>query len=238
MGNINPINPFSDPEFKKAIIDKERGSSTGSDDYELLDDGSEGGDVSQDLKSIISGAPSLPKTAKNLILDASALAKNEKEAKAKEMSLALNNVFTQYNKEYGTDLQINFDSLTQTLVNVSDPKSRRVLELYLSEIYSSIKPILIMHLIQKLAIAIEYITDPARMFGQDLTTADIFLIVDHLMGYINQLEELKSDIKIDGANLELQKIAQEGSGTDLQSDQSKEAIDNFMKLLNKETIKG
>jgi len=94
-----------------------------------------------------------------------------------------------------------------------------------------------MHLIQKLAIAIEYITDPARMFGQDLTTADIFLIVDHLMGYINQLEELKSDIKIEGANLELQKIAQEGNGLDLQSDQSKEAIDNFMKLLNKETIK-
>ena len=48
-GNFNPINPFSDPEFKKAIIDKERGSSTGSDDYELLDEDSEGGDVSQDL---------------------------------------------------------------------------------------------------------------------------------------------------------------------------------------------
>lgn len=230
MGNINPINPFNDPEFKKTIIDKERGSDSSSSDYEVLDSTGQG-----DLKSIISGAPTLPKTAKNLILDASAIAKNEKDEKAKEISLALNNVFTEYNKEYGTDLQINFNSLSQTLVNVSDPKSRRVLELYLSEFYGSMRPILIMHLIQRLVIAIEYVTDPSRMFGQDLTTADVFVVVEKLMYYINQLDEMKSEIKIDGSDLELKKIA-DHSDMDLQSSKSKEVIDHFMNLLNKETL--
>lgn len=230
MGNINPINPFNDPEFKKTIIDKERGGDSSSD-YEVLDSTGQ-----SDLKSIISGAPTLPKTAKNLILDASAIAKNEKDEKAREISLALNNVFTKYNKEYGTDLQINFNSLSQTLVNVSDPKSRRVLELYLSEFYGSMRPILIMHLIQRLVIAIEYVTDPSRMFGQDLTTADVFVAVEKLMYYINQLDEMKSEIKIDGSDLELKKMA-EGSDVDLQSSKSKEVIDHFMNLLNNETLK-
>ena len=80
---MEAINPFSDPEFKKKLLEKEGFSS--DSDYELLED-------HQDLKSIISDAPILPKTAKNLILDASAIAKNEKEQKAKEMSLALNNI--------------------------------------------------------------------------------------------------------------------------------------------------
>lgn len=230
MGNINPINPFNDPEFKKTIIDKERGGDSSSD-YEVLDSTGQ-----SDLKSIISGAPTLPKTAKNLILDASAIAKNEKDEKAREISLALNNVFTKYNKEYGTDLQINFNSLSQTLVNVSDPKSRRVLELYLSEFYGSMRPILIMHLIQRLVIAIEYVTDPSRMFGQDLTTADVFVAVEKLMYYINQLDEMKSEIKIEGSDLELKKMA-EGSDVDLQSSKSKEVIDHFMNLLNNETLK-
>ena len=230
MGNINPINPFNDPEFKKTIIDKERGGDSSSD-YEVLDSTGQ-----SDLKSIISGAPTLPKTAKNLILDASAIAKNEKDEKAREISLALNNVFTKYNKEYGTDLQINFNSLSQTLVNVSDPKSRRVLELYLSEFYGSMRPILIMHLIQRLVIAIEYVTDPSRRFGQDLTTADVFVAVEKLMYYINQLDEMKSEIKIEGSDLELKKMA-EGSDVDLQSSKSKEVIDHFMNLLNNETLK-
>lgn len=233
MGNINPINPFNDPEFKKTIIDKERGGNSSSD-YEVLDSDSSIGQ--SDLKSIISGAPTLPKTAKNLILDASAIAKNEKDEKAREISLALNNVFTEYNKEYGTDLQINFNSLSQTLVNVSDPKSRRVLELYLSEFYGSMRPILIMHLIQRLVIAIEFVTDPSRMFGQDLTTADVFVVVEKLMFYINQLDEMKSEIKIEGSDLELKKMS-ESSNLDLQSSESKEVIDNFMNLLNNETLK-
>lgn len=230
MGNINPINPFNDPDFKKTIIDKERGSDSS---YEVIESDNS---VQSDLKSIISGAPTLPKTAKNLILDASAIAKNEKDEKAREISLALNNVFTQYNKEYGTDLQVNFNSLSQTLVNVSDPKSRRVLELYLSEFYGSMRPILIMHLIQRLVIAIEFVTDPSRMFGQDLTTADVFVVVEKLMFYINQLDEMKSEIKIDGADLELKKLAS-NSDIDLQSSESKETIDHFMNLLNKETLK-
>ena len=185
------INPFSDPEFKKSILGKEgKKAKTTSDldTYEILQPDS---DTSDNLKKIITSAPVLPKQAKNIILDASALALNEKEAKAAEMNLALNDVFTQYNKTYGTDLQIDFSNLSNTLINVADPKTRQTLELYVSEVFKSIRPVLLLHLISKLSIALDYVLDPKRMFDTNqLSIPDLFLIIEKLQLYIENLNGL------------------------------------------------
>ena len=110
---IGTVNPFSDPEFKKQILGKEgRTDSNNSDNYEILQPEE---DVSVDLKNIISGAPKIPKQAKNIILDASAIASNKKEQKALELTYKLNEVFTSYNKEYNIDLHVDFGSLSNTL---------------------------------------------------------------------------------------------------------------------------
>jgi hypothetical protein len=226
---IEAVNPFTDPEFKKQILGDKGPNSA---DYETIDDITE----SESLKSIISGAPVIPNEKKfsNLILDASAIAKNEKEAKAQEVSMALNTVFTNYNKKYGLNLNINLNSLSQTLVNVSDDKSRRVLELYLSKTFKSFKSIMILHLLSRLSLALDYITDPQRMFSSEFTLADIFLATNQILGFIDQLTDLKKEIEITGDDLELQKIAEQDSSVDLDSDESKATIQSFMDLFNKE----
>ena len=91
---MQSVNPFNDPEFKKQILGKE--GKTGDDygDYEVLQDE----DVSKNLKNIISNKPTLPKSAKNIILDASAIASNQKEERALQLTQKLNEVFTEYNK--------------------------------------------------------------------------------------------------------------------------------------------
>lgn len=204
------------------------------DNYEIIEDNSD--TSKQDLKSLISGAPKLPRSAKNIILDASAIAKNEKEQKVKEMELALNQVLTSYNKEYGLSLNLNLSDLSKSLIDVSDPKRRRILELYVSELYSSVRPLLYLHLIQKLYVAMDYILDPERLLGsQDLTTADMFLVVEKLMSYIEQISQLQNEVTIKGADLELKKIADENKDIDFNSSESKETIDNFMKLFNRES---
>jgi len=204
------------------------------DNYEIIEDNSD--TSKQDLKSMISGAPKLPRSAKNIILDASAIAKNEKEQKVKEMELALNQVLTSYNKEYGLSLNLNLSDLSKSLIDVSDPKRRRILELYVSELYSSVRPLLYLHLIQKLYVAMDYILDPERLLGsQDLTTADMFLVVEKLMSYIEQISQLQDEVTIKGADLELKKIADENKDIDFNSSESKETIDNFMKLFNRES---
>lgn len=226
---IEAVNPFNDPEFKKQIIKDQGGIN--SVEYEMIEE------EPVDFKSIISGTPVIPNEKKisNLIIDASALAKNEKEARAQEMTTALNTVFSNYNKQFGLDLNINLNSLSQTLINLSDSRQLRTLELFISKVFRSYRAILILHLIQKLTLAIDYVTDPQRMFGQDLSTADVFIVVEKLIQYIDQLNELKGEVLVKGDDLELKKISEEiSNSTDLDSEESKKTIQSFMDLFNKD----
>lgn len=232
---MEAINPFNDPEFKKSILGKEgRGSFDSADNYEILQPMDDS--VSNDLKSIITSAPKLPKTAKNIIMDATALAKSEKDAKAAEMNLALNDVFTQYNKTYGTDLQIDFSNLSNTLVNVADPKTRYTLELYVSEVFKSIRPVLLLHLISRLSLIIEHVLDPKRMLDSNqLSIPDMFLITEKLMQYIEQLNDLYKDTTIDNSDQILRKLSEEKNDEALNSPESKKAVDEFMSLFMKDS---
>jgi len=224
---MESINPFADPEFKKTLMEKEGLSSGSNDVIEELEP--------EELKTIIQGAPVIPKAAKNMILDASAMSKGVQEQKVKEMESSLNQVLSNYNKEFGLDLHLNLSDLSKSLVLVSDDKNRRILELYLSKIYKSIKPILYLHLIQKLSLTIDYVLDPQRLFGNEgLSSADYFIVVEKLIQYIDQLSQLRSEIEISGDSLELKKIAEEDTGVDLSDEESQRTVEEFMKLFRKE----
>ena len=224
---MESINPFADPEFKKTLMEKEGLSSGPNDVIEELEP--------EELKTIIQGAPVIPKAAKNMILDASAMSKGVQEQKVKEMENSLNQVLTNYNKEFGLDLHLNLADLSKSLVLVSDDKNRRILELYLSKIYKSIKPILYLHLIQKLSLTIDYVLDPQRLFGNEgLSSADYFIVVEKLIQYIDQLSQLRGEIEISGDSLELKKIAEEDTGVDLSDAESQKTVEEFMRLFRKE----
>lgn len=230
------INPFSDPEFKKSILGKEGKkvkTSSNLDTYEIIQPDS---DTSENLKKMITSAPVLPKQAKNIILDASALSLTEKEAKATEMNLALNDVFTQYNKTYGTDLHIDFSNLSNTLINVADPKTRQTLELYVSEVFKSIRPVLLLHLISRLGLIIEHVLDPKRMLDSNqLSIPDMFLITEKLMQYIDQLNELYKTTTIENSDQILKKLAEEKNDDAMNSPESKKAVEEFMSLFMRDS---
>ena len=229
---MNAVNPFSDPEFKKQLLEKE-GKAANSDDYEILQPEE---DLSGEFKNIISSAPKIPhsKDIKNIIMDASAISANQKEQKALELTQKLNQVFTGYNKEYGLDLHVDFSSLSNTLVNVADPKSRHILELYVSEIFKSIRPILILNMISKLCLCIDYILDPKTLFGGEFTLQDSFIAVEKIMDFISRLEEMKSDIQVSGSDLELKKIAEETGNQELASPEAQKTVQEFLKLFQRE----
>ncbi len=216
MPSLKSVNPFDDPSFKKEIMASEGVVSVVDEEDEL--------------KSIISSAPKIPTSAKNMILDATALAKNNKEQKAQEMTRALSQVFTDYNKEYGLDLEVDFSNLSKTLVNCADPNTRRTLELYTSELFKSIKPLLLIHLINKLSIAVDYVLQPEIMMSEQFSAADVFLMVEKLMQFIQNLDDILKQASIPDSDKLLQKLAEEHHDQGLDSPESKEAIDSFMKL--------
>lgn len=223
---IKSANPFDDPEFKKEILSSE--GQVGSSDIEIIEDDND------TLKSIISSAPTIPKSAKNIILDASAIAKNNKEQKVQEMTKALSQVFTEYNKEYGLSLEVDFSNLSRTLINCSDPKTRKTLELYTSELFKSIKPILLIHLINKLSVAVDYVLQPEIMMSDQFSASDVFLMVEKLMQFIQNLDEILGQASIKDSDKLLKKLAEENNDVTLNSDESKEAVESFMKLFKAE----
>ena len=207
---------FSSDSFKKQVLESE-GINCEEDDF----------------KSLIQSAPQIPKGVKNIIQDASILSRNDKEQRAQELNMSLNQVMTKYNKEYGLDLNIDFSSMSRTLVAISDPKDRRTLELYLSEIFQSIRPMLILQMISKLSLAIDYVMDPQRMFSGELQLSDIWICIEKILQYIQQLEDMKNDILIKGADLELKKLGDQKEHEDTSIENS-DVVKDFMKMFKKD----
>lgn len=230
---IGTVNPFNDPEFKKQILGKEGRAVDDPGDYEILQPEE---DVSKNLKNIIGSAPVLPKTARNIIMDASAIASNQKEQKALELTHKLNEVFTSYNKEYKMNLHVDFGSLSNTLVNVADPKSRHILELYVSEVFQSIRPILILNMISKLCLVIDYALDVKNVFdSSQMSIQDTFIVIEKIMTYIDMLENMRDSVVIKGSDLELKKIAEETGNQEMESEESRIIVENFMRLFHEES---
>lgn len=231
---MEAINPFADPEFKKELLKKETGHykrKNDPDDYVLLEDEGE----KSDMKSIIQGTPQLPKQASNIILDANLLAKNEREENVKQMQLSINQVFSDYNKKYGTNLQLDLGNLSNSLVAVSTPEKRRVLQLYVSEMFQSLKPLMILHMLERLTVCINYLLSPEMMFNKnEMSIPDIWVACQQIMNMMDQLNAMKDDIEIKGSDLELKKLAEENSDVDFENEDNKQAISDFMNLFNKE----
>lgn len=232
---MKTVNPFSDPEFKKELLKREGRSLEDTDDYVLLGDEN---DDKAGLKEIIQGSPKLPKQASNIILDANLLAKNEREENVKQMQLSINKIFSDYNEKYGTDLQLDLSNLSRSLVAVSTPEKRKILQLYVSEMFASLKPLMILHMLERLTVCINYLLSPEMMFNKnEMSIPDIWVACQQIMNMMDQLNDMKDDIEIKNSDLELKKLAEENSEIDFESEETKETIDSFMQLFNKEFTK-
>lgn len=222
---------FNDQEFKDQILKDEGLSETNFSDAEIVDD-------NFDLKSLVKNAPQVPKTAKNIIMDASAIAKNERDRVSKEMNLAINSVFSQYNQKYGLELNLNLNSLSETLINVSTPEKRKLLELYVSEVFKSVKPILLLHMLQRLVILMDYVLQPQNLMDtSQLSLPDQFLIVEKIQSWIVSLTDIiDSDAVIKDSDAVLKKLAEENNDETLDNEESRKAVESFMELFRKESI--
>lgn len=227
---LKSVNPFDNEDIKQQILKKE--GRLEIEEAEVIEDES----TPESLKQMITAAPTLPKSAKNIIMDANSMALAEKEQKSEEITQAIEQVFTKYNEEYDLDLSLNIRNLSQTVVDVGDPKKRQILELYLSETFKSIKPILLLNLIQKLMLIIDYTMRPEYLLDPNqFTSADILLIVDKLISYINDLNSLMDDVTIKDSDKLLKKISEERGDSDMESEESKNMVRNFMDMFKKDS---
>lgn len=223
------VNPFGDPEVKKTILEESGYTPKENDTYN-----EEKEDLSE-FQNIISSAPVIPKSGavQRVIKDASAVLKDTQEAKANQLNLALSDVMTKYNQEFGLDLHIDFSSLSRTLINCADSKSQEVLQLYVSKLFRGLRPLIILNCISKLSLALDNILDPNKLLNeQELSLTDRFIAVDQIMSYIQKLEEMKDEILIPNEDLNLKRIAQENNIE--YSEEDEKIVSDFLKLFKKD----
>lgn len=221
-------NPFSDPDFRDMLLKKEGIKDNTGFDVLIPEDVS----PENEMKGIISNAPSIPgsKGIKRVIHDASSLAKQEKEERGREMTMAMNDLFSKFNEKYGLEVNVCFDDISKSIVSLADPKTRRELELYVSSTFEGMKSLVYIKLLTSMSIVIDHMLDPSRLLSSDFSSADYFLIVEKLMSYVETLERLKSSVVIAGSEIELEKLGSEDTGgADKMSDQARE----FLKMMKK-----
>lgn len=229
-------NPFNSPEFRKQLLEKEGINIDNNNDSDIDLIESEEGDF--DIKSMIKSAPQMPSSASRIIQDASVLAKNQKEAKALELKNSLNTVFTKFNEKYGTDLNIDFDNLSNTLVNISMPDKRQILELYVSEVFRSMRPILLLHIMERLVLAVDYALDPTRLFDPNQFSAtDSILIVEKLLQYVQDLNCMIKEVEIPDSDKILRKLADEKNDVNFNDPENKQMITDFLNMLKNDSVK-
>lgn len=229
-------NPFNSPEFRKQLLEKEGINIDNNNDSDIEQIEGEEGDF--DIKSMIKSAPQMPSSASRIIQDASVLAKNQKEAKVLELQSSINTIFSRYNAEYGTDLNIDLSNLSRTLVNVSDPKSRYVLELFVSEVYKSIRPVLLLHILQRLTITLDFVLSPDRMLDTNqFSASDMVILIEKLIGFSIQIEEMIKEIEIPDSDKILRKLADEKNDVNFNDPENKQVITDFLNMLKNDSIK-
>ena len=226
---LKSVNPFDNEEIKQQILRKEGRMEI--EEAEVIEDTSP-----EALKNMITAAPTLPKSAKNIIMDANALSLSEKNQKNEELTKAIESVFTKYNEEYGLDLSIDIRNLSQAVIDVGDPKKRQILELYLSETFKSIKPILLLTLIQKLMILIDYTMRPEFLLDPNqFTSSDSILLVEKLISLSKDLSDMLDEVTVQDSDKLLKKLSEENNDSEIDSEDSKNMVRNFMDLFKKDS---
>jgi hypothetical protein len=80
------------------------------------------------------------------------------------------------------------------------------------------------------------VLDPKRMFdgSSGLSIPDLFLVVEKLIGYSTSINDLIKETSTPDSDAILQKLADEKNDSSINSPESKEAVENFMKLFKKD----
>ena len=68
------------------------------------------------------------------------------------------------------------------------------------------------------------------------SAADLFLVVEKLMQYIQQLNDMMDEVTIDDSDMILKKIAEQKNNVSVDSEESKKAVNEFMELFRKENL--
>lgn len=154
---------------------------------------------------------------------------------AKKVSKVFEDLFDELNKKYGLSIHFKYNDLMESLTSIIEPRNMKAMELYLSEGYSRFRLILYQQYLSAIALISSQVFDPKYLLSESLTFADKMITIEKLMEFMEKMNTIYDQVKVDHSTSQLQKMGEEGVTQKLTLDDPKvkDFLEQFTKSIEK-----
>jgi hypothetical protein len=104
---------------------------------------------------------------------------------------------------------MDFDSFTNNLNFMIEPKNKRAVEYYLSEAYGSFRVALYGQFLNAIALISAQILDPSYILSESMTYTDKLDTMERLFGFMKTMNEIYAEVNIPDTEMKLEKLTEE-----------------------------
>lgn len=148
----------------------------------------------------------LPPSAFKAVKDAQAKLAANKEKK-QQVAQMFNNLFQDLNTKYGLSVSFDFDSFSNSLNYIIEPKNKLAAEYYLSEAYGRFRTVLYGQYLQAIAMLSAQILDPAYLLSDSMTYDQKLDTMQKLYEFMRTSEEIYEKVKVPDTAVKLEKLS-------------------------------
>lgn len=132
------------------------------------------------------------------------------KVKKGQVAKAFNQLFSDLNNKYGLNVSLDFDSFTNNLNFMIEPKNKRAAEYYLSEAYGSFRVALYGQFLNAIALLSAQILDPQYLLSESMTYDQKMDTVERLFNFMNTMNEIYKEVNIPDTQMKLEKLSSSG----------------------------
>lgn len=133
------------------------------------------------------------------------------QAELRQMSEVFTKLFDGLNEKYGLSVHYDCESFADSLKSIVDPINMKAMSLYLSEGYQRFRLILYQQFMTTIAMISKQIFDPSYILSESLTFADKMIVIEKLMMFMQQMNEIYKEVKVDQATELLEKLGEKNT---------------------------
>lgn len=225
-------NPFQkDTEYYKTLINADAHPDEELAEYEEITDA----DTTEAVHKFMDS-----KTTKGFpasALEAIEEAKKRKEISKqnqKQVSDMFTKLFDDLNQKYGLDVKFDYNSLTNSMNYIIEPKNKRALELYLSEAYGRFRVALYTQYLQAIAMLSAQILNPEYILSDSMTYDAKLEVVSKLYTFMQTMNDIYEQVNVPDTDMKLEKISEDGINDAFNLNTPE--IRDYMELLSKRYV--
>jgi hypothetical protein len=132
---------------------------------------------------------------------------------AEQIALVFSKLFEEFNKQYGLNIYLDVNSFSKSLAHISNPKNKKALELFISEVYSSTRAILYLKYLDAIITISEKLFSPGFISSNTVTPPDMFIMIEKIFGFMEKMNLVHSEVNIPDAELKLENLVNVSDAT-------------------------